>query len=94
MAESPSARARRAALKTRAAVARAAARAASAWAKEVSSANSGTLWRCTSTWIEERDGSHCADFTHASSGARRTVRLAGFDSVDGRATELLRQLAL
>ena len=62
-------------LKQRAAAARALATATKAWSAMVTSAAAGSTWRVTSVWIEQSDGSRCAELTHASSGKVRTIRV-------------------
>jgi hypothetical protein len=80
-------------LKANAARARAAEREGKAWTREVNAACASSIWRCTSTWIEEGDGTRCAELTHRGSGATRLVKLRGFETVADRAAELARQLS-
>ena len=73
---------RRAALKERAAAARTRATATKAWSAALTSAAAGTMWRVTSAWIEESDGTRCAELTHVSSGKVRAIRMASCEALD------------
>ena len=70
-------------VKQRAAAARAIATATKAWSATVSAAVAGSTWRVTAVWVEQGDGTRCAELTHVGSGKVRTVRLAECDAVDG-----------
>ena len=75
--------------------ARAFGRRSKAWASEVATiASARTLWRVASTWIEQADGTYCAEFTHVSTGKNRIVRLCPRQHPDQdlRHTALLDQL--
>lgn len=65
----------RATFKRRAAAARAQAAAVRTWMATATAAAAGTMWRVTSAWVEEVDGTRCAELTHVSSGKVRTIRL-------------------
>ena len=69
-------------LKQRATAARAHAAATRAWDTDVKSAAVGSVWRVTSSWIEQACGTRCADLTHISTGTMRTIRCAATDSLD------------
>jgi hypothetical protein len=80
---------RRAALKERAATARAHAAATQSWLAHLTAAAAGTVWRVTSAWIEQSDGTFCAELTHVSSGKTRTLRLSDRDTVEGCRARIL-----
>jgi phage terminase small subunit len=79
----------------RAMAARAAVRRSKAWASEAASIAAQTLWRVASTWIEQSDGTHCAEFTHVCTGQSRVVTLSSLlhPTSDARQTEVLRRLS-
>ena len=51
-------------LKQRATAARAVAATTKAWLAVVTTATTGSNWRVTSVWVEQADGTRCADLTH------------------------------
>ena len=71
--------------------ARAATQLAKAWAAELCAIETGRLlWRVASTWIDESDGTYCAEFTHVSIRRKLVavgpvLRLAREDHELGRA---------
>ena len=70
-------------VKQRAAAARAMATATKAWSATVTAAAAGSTWRVTAVWVEQGDGTRCAELTHVGSGKVRTIRLAEREAVDG-----------
>jgi hypothetical protein len=79
----------------RAMAARAVVRRSKAWASEAASIAAQTLWRVASTWVEQSDGTHCAEFTHVCTGQSRVVTLSSLlhPTSDARQTEVLRRLS-
>ena len=75
--------------------ARAATQLAKAWAAELCAIETGRLlWRVASTWIDESDGTYCAEFTHVSSGKARIVRVPSeaHSTTETRRAAILRAL--
>jgi hypothetical protein len=74
---------------------RAADRRSKAWATEAASIVTKTLWRVASAWIEQSDGTHCAEFTHVSTGHSRVIALASdlHATADARRAEVLRRIS-
>ena len=70
-------------LKQRASAARAVAATTKAWSAIVTTAVAGSTWRVTSVWVEQADGTRCAELTHVSSGKVRTIRVPECEAVDG-----------
>jgi endonuclease YncB( thermonuclease family) len=50
------------------------------WLATVTAAAAGSTWRVTSAWVEQGDGTRCAELTHVSSGKTRTIRVAEGDA--------------
>ena len=70
-------------LKQRASAARAVAATTKAWSAVVTTAAAGSTWRVTSVWIEQSDGTRCAELTHVSSGRVRTIRVPECEAGEG-----------
>ena len=70
-------------LKQRAAAARALATTTKAWSATVTAAAAGSTWRVTSVWVEQQDGTRCAELTHVGSGKVRTIRMAACEAPEG-----------
>jgi len=78
-------------LKTRAADARAVAKATRAWSVAATAAAAGTRWRSTSSWIQQADGVRCAEFTHVSTGKHRMIRLATDQAIETLRSQLVEE---
>src|SRR3954470_7522755 len=83
----------RLAQKERAASARAQALAAKAWSSDVAICSKGTSWSAASSWIEQSDATHCAEFVHKSTGKAQVIKLRGLSTSAERREALTRQLA-
>ena len=70
-------------LKQRASAARAVAATTKAWSAAVTSAAAGSTWRVTAVWVEQSDGTRCAELTHVGSGRVRTIRVPLSEAVEG-----------
>ena len=82
----------REARKQRAAKARGHAALERTWSADARLGVQRTIWRIASTWVEQSDGTHCAELIHGSTGKRLVIRQAGSMTAEARRNALTAQL--